>query len=62
MTISCLIAVVTGSGAVIDSGETQGPFGRKKNFIPNGPWRCQERNRRLPPVAAVSAVAAGTRE
>jgi hypothetical protein len=37
MTISCLIAVVTGTWAVIDSGETQGPFARKMNLSRTDP-------------------------
>jgi len=59
MTISCLIAVVTGSAAVINSGETQGPFGGKKNFIPNGPWPVRNGAAGCLLVAAVSAVADG---
>jgi hypothetical protein len=62
MTIAGNIAVIPGGRAIADSSETQGPFGRKKNFVSNGPWRCLERPPAAWLVAAVDAAAARARE
>ena len=58
MTISCLITVVAGGRAMIDSGETQGPFGRKKILSRTGPGAAGNGTDGCLLVAAVSGVAA----
>ena len=62
MTISRLIAVVTGSAAVINSGETQGPFGGKRILSRTDPGAAWNGTAGSLPVAAVSAVTPGPRE
>jgi hypothetical protein len=54
MTIAGNIAVIPGGRAIADSSETQGPFGRKKEF-------CLERTLPLPGTPAGCLAGGGRR-